>query len=174
MRFANATTILLAWINESEKDLNPVNQLNYERMSENLKILQASTDQDGKPFNIVKVPLPDLIVEKITAKEDSDSDAARPSPYLKPSYFPVTEAPKEGDPLLRVPAASYMNYLVTNGIVLLPTYATAGSSVAKENEVRKIFQEQFPGREIVFIDAMPLNWSGGGIHCSTQQQPRKK
>jgi agmatine deiminase len=67
-----------------------------------------------------------------------------------------------------------MNYLVTNGIVLLPTYTSAGSSADKENEVRLIFQEQFPGREIVFIDAMPLNWSGGGIHCSTQQQPGKK
>ena len=174
VRFANATTILLAWIDVSEKDLNPVNQLNYERMSENLKILEVSKDQDGKPFKIVKVPLPDLIAKKITAKEDSDRDAERPSPYLKPSYFPVTEAPQEGDSLRRVPASSYMNYLVTNGIVLLPSYTAVGSSVEKENEVRRIFQEQFPGRDIVFIDAMPLNWSGGGIHCSTQQQPKKK
>jgi agmatine deiminase len=174
VRFSNANTILLAWVNESEKDLNPVNRLNYERMSENLKILEAAKDQDGKAFKIVKVPLPDLIVKKITAKEDSDPDADRPSPYLRPSYFPVMEAPAEGDSLLRVPAASYLNYLVTNGIVLLPTYTVSGSSREKENEVKRIFQEQFPGREIVFIDAMPLNWSGGGIHCSTQQQPGKK
>ena len=173
VRFANASTVLLAWIDESEKDLNPINQMNYERMKENLTILEASKDQDGKPFKIIKVPLPDLIVRKITVKEDSDPYADPLSPFLKPSYFPITEAPKDGDSLLRVPASSYMNYLVTNGVVLLPTYADAGSSLDKENEVKRIFQEQFPGREIVFIDAMPLNWSGGGIHCSTQQQPSK-
>jgi len=177
VRFANANTILLAWIDESEKDLNPINQLNYERMNENLKILEASKDQDGIPFKIIKIPLPDLIVKQVTVKEDSDDsdpNGERPTPYLKRSYFPIVEAPQEGDSLRRVPASSYMNYLVTNGIVLLPTYAAAGSSVEKENEVMRIFKEQFPGREIVFIDAMPLNWSGGGIHCSTQQQPAKK
>jgi agmatine deiminase len=50
IRFANATTILLAWIDESEKDLNPINQMNYERMNENLKILEEARDQDGHPF----------------------------------------------------------------------------------------------------------------------------
>ena len=173
VRFANASTILLAWVDESERELNPVSQINYQRMNENLKILEAAKDQDGKPFTIIKVPLPDLIVKKVTAKENCDP-AIEDSLYVKPSYFPMTEAPADGDSLLRVPAASYLNYLVTNGIVLLPTYTTAGSSLEKENNVRRIFQEQFPGREIVFIDAMPLNWQGGGIHCSTQQQPRKK
>jgi agmatine deiminase len=67
-----------------------------------------------------------------------------------------------------------MNYLVTNGVVLLPTYMHTGSSKEKEEQVRKIFKQQFPGRKLVFIDAMNLNWSGGGIHCSTQQQPAKK
>jgi agmatine deiminase len=173
VRFANATTILLAWVDESEKDLNPINQMNYERMNENLKILEAAKDQDGRAFQIVKVPLPDLIVKKITAKEDTD-DKDWSGPFLKPSYFPTKESPAEGDTLMRVPAASYLNYLVTNGIVLLPTYTAAGSSGKKENEVKKIFQERFPGREIVFIDAMPQNWQGGGIHCSTQQQPARK
>ena len=172
VRFANATTIMLAWVDESEKDLNPVNQMNYERMNENLKILEEAKDQDGNPFKIVKVPLPDLIVKTVAAKEGIDSKADGPSPFLKPSYFPVKEAPVEGDTLLRVPAASYMNYLVTNGVVLLPTYTAAGSSTDKENDVKRMFQEQFPGRQIVFIDAMPQNWQGGGIHCSTQQQPR--
>jgi len=79
-----------------------------------------------------------------------------------------------GDTLLRVPAASYMNYLVTNGVVILPSYIQVGSSKEKEQKVKEIFQKQFPDREIKFIDAMPINWSGGGIHCSTQQQPKKR
>ena len=170
VRFANHSTILLAWVDEKEKDLNPVNQMNYERMSENLRILEQSTDQNGKQFQIIKVPLPDLIARKIMAC--LEMDAKDTSLDVKVSSFSKSEAPKAGDTIFRVAASSYLNYLVTNGLVILPTYISEGSSKEKEELVKKIFQEQFPDRKIVFINAMPLNWSGGGIHCSTQQQPR--
>ena len=172
VRFANATTILLAWVDEKEKDLNAINKMNYERMNENYNILKNAKDQDGKPFHIIKVPLPDLITKKILAREKIDSNEVTLDVEVK-SFIP-SEKPKVGDTLLRVPAGSYMNYLVTNGLVVLPTYTAMGSSKEKEEQVRKIFEQQFPGRKIVFIDAIMQNWSGGGIHCSTQQQPRKK
>jgi agmatine deiminase len=172
VRFANPTTILLAWVDEKEKDLNPVNQINYERMNENYNILKNATDQDGASFTIVKVPLPDLISKKIVARE-TIGDTEQTFDVTVNSFVPK-EAPKVGDSLWRVPASSYMNYLVTNGVVLLPKYSHTGSSKEKEEQVRKIFEEQFPGRKLVFIDAMPLNWNGGGIHCSTQQQPKRK
>ncbi|MEP7376439.1 MAG: agmatine deiminase family protein [Chitinophagaceae bacterium] len=172
VRFANANTIMLAWVNEEEKDLNPINKMNYERMSENLAILEQATDQDGKPFHIIKLPLPDLIVKKILTREKIDSTEITLDIPVK-SFIP-SERPKAGDTLLRVPASSYMNYLVTNGLVVLPTYVQMGSSAAKEDQVKQIFQRQFPGRKIIFLDFIMQNWSGGGIHCSTQQQPVKK
>lgn len=164
---------MLAWVSEEEKDLNPINRMNYERMNENFEILSKSRDQNGNPWNIIKVPLPDLIAKKIIARKIADSEFGN-TYDVHPSAFKASEAPQLGDTLLRVPAASYMNYLVTNGIVLLPSYIHMGSSKKKEQEVKEIFQQQFPGREISFIDAMPINWSGGGIHCSTQQQPKKR
>ncbi|MDX2284931.1 MAG: agmatine deiminase family protein [Bacteroidia bacterium] len=168
VRFSNANTILLAWVDESEKDLNPINSMNYKILQEAYQILKEATDQDGKPFEIVKVPLPDLITKKIVATADYASAA----PYDIPvSGFYTSEAPAVGDTLYRVPASSYLNYLVTNGLVLVSSYTAAGSSQEKEDRVRKIFEAQFPGRKIVFINAMPQNWNGGGIHCSTQQQP---
>lgn len=170
VRFSDSKTILLAWVDEDEKDLNPINRMNFERMSENLRILENSTDQDGKPFSIVKVPLPNLITEKVIATENIDFSEY--SLDLAPSWFIPTERPQEGDTLLRIPAASYMNYLVTNGLVILPTYTSMGTSDKREKQVEKIFKTQFPDRKIVFIDFMPQNWSGGGIHCSTQQQPK--
>jgi agmatine deiminase len=169
VRFSDPSTILLAWVDEDEKDLNPINKINYERMSENLRILESSTDQDGKPFTIVKVPLPELITEKIIATENIDF--SENSLDLAPSWFLPDERPQEGDTLLRIPAASYMNYLVTNGLVILPTYTSMGTSEKREKQVEQIFKEQFPGRKIIFLDFMPQNWDGGGIHCSTQQQP---
>lgn len=171
VRFSNANTILLAWVDEAEKDLNPINKMNYQRLNESFQTLKNATDQDGKPFNIVKVPLPDLITKKIVAIQDYTSKVSYDLPANR---FYISEAPKVGDTLLRVPASSYLNYLVTNGLVLISSYTSEGSSKEKEDRVRKIFEEQFPKRKIVFINAMPQNWDGGGIHCSTQQQPRKK
>jgi agmatine deiminase len=171
IRFANPTTILLAWVSEEEKELNPINKMNYERMEANYEILKQSKDQDGKPFTVIKVPLPDLIVKKVVARKYPDSEYMH-TMDVRPGDFKPSEAPKLGDTLLRVPASSYLNYLVTNEIVLLPSYVQAGSSKEKEEAVWAIFAEQFPDREIKFIDAMPINWHGGGIHCSTQQQPR--
>jgi agmatine deiminase len=172
VRFANLNTVLLAWVDEAEKDLNPINKMNYERMKENFDILSQSKDQDGNPLNVIKVPLPDLIVKKVVARWYSDAEGDTTFD-VRPSSFKPSEAPQVGDTLQRVPASSYMNYLVTNGIVILPSYVHVGSSKEKEQRVKEIFQQQFPDREIVFIDAMPINWSGGGIHCSTQQQPKR-
>lgn len=172
VRFANATTIMLAWVDEKEKDLNPINQMNHKRMNENYSILKNAKDQNGKSFTIIKVPLPDLIIKKVQAKAKIDSNDVTFDFDIK-SFVP-TEAPTVGDSVFRVPAGSYMNYLVTNGAVLVPTYTAYGSSIEKEVKVQRIFEKQFPGRKIVFIDAIMQNWSGGGIHCSTQQQPKKK
>lgn len=170
VRFANPRTILLAWVDEAEKDLNPINKMNYERLRESYEILSKATDQDGKPFTIVKVPLPDLNAKKISATANFSASSTYDLPA---SLFYLSEAPVVGDSLLRVPASSYLNYLVTNGLVLVSSYVAEGSSRQKEERVRKILEEQFPGRKIVFLNAMPQNWGGGGIHCSTQQQPRR-
>jgi len=171
VRFSNPTTILLAWVDESEKDLDPISQMNYERMNVNFQILQKAKDQDGKPFTIIKVPLPDLITQQVVAKKEVKEKGFTLD--IDPDWFVPSESVEVGDTLWRVPAASYFNYLVTNGLVLLPTYTAMGSSQEKENKVREIFEQQFPGRKIVFIDVMMQNWHGGGIHCSTQQQPKR-
>ena len=170
VRFSNANTILLAWVDESEKDLNPINKMNYKILNENYNQLIKETDQNGRPFNIVKVPLPDLMPRQIIAIKEQSKE---PSLNLPVSRFYNTEAPQVGDTLLRVPASSYLNYLVTNGLVLISSYIAEGSSKEKEESVRKIFETQFPDKRIVFVHAMPQNWDGGGIHCSTQQQPGK-
>jgi agmatine deiminase len=171
VRFSNANTILLAWVDEGEKDLNPINKLNYESLTESYEILKNATDQDGKPFTIIKVPLPDLITKSITATKEYSDEFSYDIPANR---FYESEAPVVGDTLSRVPASSYLNYLVTNGLVLVSSYTSEGTSKEKEGRVRSIFEAQFPSKKIVFINAMPQNWDGGGIHCSTQQQPSKK
>jgi agmatine deiminase len=65
----------------------------------------------------------------------------------------------------RLPA-SYANFYITNGTVLVPTFRCAQDHTAID-----IFEKLFPDREIVGIDCVDLVWGLGTIHCSTQQQP---
>jgi len=63
-------------------------------------------------------------------------------------------------------AASYANYLVLNGAVLMPAYGDPADAAAAE-----VIGSAHPGREIVRIDARPLIWQNGSVHCLTMQLP---
>lgn len=65
----------------------------------------------------------------------------------------------------RLPA-SYANFYVANGIVLVPTFNDPMDRVALN-----IIAEEFPTREVVGIHSVDLVWGLGTLHCLTQQQP---
>jgi agmatine deiminase len=68
---------------------------------------------------------------------------------------------------LPVLPASYVNYLLVNGGIIVPQFRQ------KKNDERAldILREIFPHREIVGIDCLDLVEEGGTLHCISQQQP---
>jgi agmatine deiminase len=66
---------------------------------------------------------------------------------------------------VRLPA-SYANFYIANGVVIVPTFNDPNDRVALN-----ILAECFPGRSIVGIHAVDLVWGLGTLHCLTQQQP---
>jgi len=65
----------------------------------------------------------------------------------------------------RLPA-SYANFYVANGVVLLPGY-----DAERDDDARAVLAACFPGREVILIDCRDLVWGLGAIHCVTQQWP---
>ena len=65
----------------------------------------------------------------------------------------------------RLPA-TYANFLIINGAVLMPCYQSNKDEIAK-----KALQEAFPDREIVGIDCRALIKQHGSLHCVTMQYP---
>ena len=63
-------------------------------------------------------------------------------------------------------AASYANYLIINGAVLMPAYGDPADAVAQA-----VLAEAHPGREIVPVPCRPLIWQNGSLHCITMQLP---
>ncbi|MBI4621684.1 MAG: agmatine deiminase family protein [Verrucomicrobia bacterium] len=66
----------------------------------------------------------------------------------------------------RVPA-SYANFLIINGAVLVPTF----QQKRRDAEAGEIIGGCFPGREVIPIDCRDLVWGLGALHCISQQQP---
>ena len=126
-RFLNRNTIL-TMICDDEDDIN------YNALKQNYEILRESTDQYGKPFHIITLPLPHTRIEDITVDGSE--------------YVP----------------ASYANFYIANGVVLVPLYDDRF-----DNEVLSLFRAFFSDRDIVGIECGDLVWGQGSIHCVTQQ-----
>jgi len=65
----------------------------------------------------------------------------------------------------RLPA-SYANFYIANGPVLVPTFNDPNDRVALN-----ILAQIFPDREVIGIHSVDLVWGLGTLHCMTQQQP---
>ena len=114
----NDTLLYIGW-DEQHPDL-----------AEMEKELQALRTLDGRPYRLLKLPLP------------------------RPIY--------DGED--RLPA-TYANYLVINGAVLVPTY----NQPDLDTEAMRIIGEAFPDREIVGIDCRAVIKQHGSLHCCTMQ-----
>lgn len=65
----------------------------------------------------------------------------------------------------RVPA-SYANFYVANGVVIVPTF-----NDPRDRRALGIIADCFPGREVVGIHCLDFVWGLGTLHCATQQEP---
>lgn len=64
--------------------------------------------------------------------------------------------------------SSYVNYYVCNGAVISAQFGDEKADAKAEETLTSLY----PNRKIVTLDIDPIGESGGGIHCSTQQQPK--
>jgi len=98
--------------------------------------------------------------ENIRRLRDATTEDGKPLatidlPMPGPVYFEGRRLP-----------ASYANFYIANGIVLVPVFNDPNDRVALD-----ILADIFPDREIVGIYCGDLIWGFGAIHCMTQQQP---
>jgi len=133
-------------------------------------------DTHGHVDDITRFISPDTVV---TAVESDPDD---------PNYEPLREnirrlrsaRDQNGKPLaiveLPMPApvifekrrlpASYANFYVANGVVLVPVFNDPNDRFALD-----ILADLFPDREVIGIYSGDLIWGFGAMHCMTQQQP---
>jgi len=111
---------------------------------------------EDDPRDVNYEPLQDNL-QRLRAMTDQDGQPLRIEVLPMP---PPLE--HEGQ---RLPA-SYANFYLANGLVLLPGYDLERDEVA-----RAVLQRLLPDRRVVVIDCTELVWGLGAIHCVTQQWP---
>lgn len=169
-RFVNARTILLAEVTAEEAGRDPIAALNRTRLERSAEILRAARDQDGRAFRILRMPSAETIYEII----DPDDGVYQWLSGVTLDDGTVFPSP---DPVPLVAAAGYMNFVVSNGVVLVAKYWRPGlPEVVRKKDARAVtvLRAAFPGREVVALDALAINLGGGGMHCITQQEPARR
>jgi len=134
-------------------------------------------DTHGHVDDITRFVAPDTVV---TAVETNPDD---------PNYEPLREnirrlraaTDQDGKPIaiieLPMPApvifegrrlpASYANFYIANGVVLVPVFNDPNDRFALDT-----LADLFPDREVIGIYSGDLIWGFGAMHCMTQQQPK--
>lgn len=161
-RFADASTVLLAQVSEAQRRAYPIMAETHRRMEKNFAILRAAKDQDGKPFRILRVPMPD----PMTASVNYDTI----SPYER-MFF---EGTKPGERIDYYLPAGYLNFIIANGVVVTARLWEKGRPLKlRETDAlaKRALERAFPGRKIAQVGVTPLIHDGGGLHCHSRNQP---
>jgi agmatine deiminase len=102
---------------------------------------------------------------KMMEKELQQFTAPDGSPYrLIPLPWPKARFDEQAH---RLPA-TYANFLIINGAVLVPTYRDPENDRLALDKIARAF----PNREIIGIDSLPLIEQHGSLHCITMQLPQ--
>jgi len=123
-------------------------------VSEDMVVTAVEEDPSDNNYPLLQDNL-----DRLKSMKDQDG---RPLKIITlPMPGPVVD--DEGE---RLPA-SYANFYIANGVVLVPTYRHKNDEKALE-----ILKGLFPDRKIVGIECNDFIFGMGAIHCVTQQQPR--
>ena len=136
--------VVLAGVTEDRDDWR------YGLLQDNLERLLAAIDAKGRRLEVHTTPMP--AVMEITEEEASGIETVGESSPRLP-----------GDKT----AASYLNFLICNGGIVMPRFNDPNDVVAKAK-----LEELFPDREVVTVSGREIVLGGGNVHCITQQQPR--
>jgi agmatine/peptidylarginine deiminase len=123
LKNASATTLL---VGQYDPAMDPDNAA---LLDLNVQLIEAQTNVDGSPFEILRVPMPD-----------------------------------NTDGIWR----TYLNGIVVNDLVLVPTYQ---DHATHEASALAVLGQAFGGRTVVTLDSENIITWGGAIHCVTRTRP---
>jgi len=134
------------WTDDKE---NPFYQASHDAY----ETLSNATDAKGRKLEVYKMCMPKKN-SYLTQAQCDTIDVVEGTLPRRPEDYAI---------------ASYMNFLIVNGGIILPQYGDENDELAIKQA-----QEMFPDRKVVGVRTEEVAFGGGNIHCITQQQPAGK
>jgi len=138
----------------------------------------AGDDTHGHVDDITRFVAPNTVVTTIEPNEQNENYAAlyanlgrlKAARTRDGQKLEIVEIPMPRPVVFegRQLPASYANFYIANGAVLVPVFNDPNDRIALNS-----LAELFPTREIVPIYCGDLIWGFGALHCMTQQQPAR-
>ncbi len=139
----------------------------------------AGDDTDGHIDDIARFVSKDVVVCALESEKDDENYAALKANFelLKGSTgsdgkrLKVVPLPMPSPVICkgqRLPA-SYTNFYIANGTVLVPIFRDP-----MDKEAMQVLKGLFPTRKVIGINCRELVYGFGAIHCVTQQQPKRQ
>jgi agmatine deiminase len=141
--FTSPGHVALTWTDDRSDPQYPISKDALER-------LKAARDARGRRLQVHKIHQPGPLF--MTAEEAAGVDLRA-----------GTRPRRAGD---RLPA-SYINFYVANGCVVMPLY-----DKRRDGAAMRALKRLFPARRVVGVETREILLGGGNIHCITQQVPR--
>ena len=162
-RFVEPRTVVVPQLTAAQAAESRVGAVTAARMDANAKMLVGQTDEVGRPLRVERMPFPEELTLKVN-RSDEVFTLLMQLPELK------LDADAEIEIVL---AASYTNYVVANGVVLVPQYDRPGrpKRFAEADQGRALTRPPLPRPEVVGINAEPVNAGGGGLNCISNNMP---
>jgi agmatine deiminase len=141
--FTSPGHVALTWTEDRSDPQYPISQ-------DALQRLRHARDARGRRLEVHKIHQPGPLF--MTAEEAAGVDIRA-----------GTRPRRAGD---RLPA-SYINFYIANGCVIMPLYDKRRDAAAL-----RMLKKLFPARRVVGVETREILLGGGNIHCITQQVPR--
>ena len=126
---------------------------------------------DGHVDNLARFVAPGELAIPLASGPDDPNAAVYADARVRALAFGrrVHDVPSPGrmDEAGIVEPASYMNFAVCNGVVVVPTYGSY-----RDDEAVAAIGDLFPGRVAVGLRAEAVLTGGGSFHCASQHAPK--
>lgn len=128
---------------------------------------------DGHVDNLARFVAPGVLAMPLPSGSDDPNAAVYADARARALAFglAVRDVPSPGrlDDAGIVEPASYMNFAVCNGVVVVPTYGSF-----HDEEAVAAIGELFPGRTAIGLRAEAVLTGGGSFHCASQHAPKAR
>ena len=164
-RFVGSSTVVVPQLTAEQAQRSPLAATTARRMDANAALLGNQTDQDGRPLRVQRMPYP----EELSLRGVNASDGV----YQLLSQLPELGLDPQGSVDV-VLAASYTNYVIANGLVVLPQYHKPGRPkrfAEADAAAVAAMQRLLPDHTIVGVNPEPVNAGGGGLNCISNNMP---